>query len=403
MPESEHNAPPTAIPENRAGSMEAPPDVVLLAVTGMSPAILTETVWALAQLPEPIVPTRVQVVTTLEGRRNLERLFNPVADLGGLSPWEALRQAIAHKGHSIEGRLRFGLTGADVQVIADTDPSTGTSRELSDLRTPAENLAAADTLLDAVRGLTANPDVRVIGSIAGGRKTMGALLYACFTLAAREEDQLTHVLVSEPFETLPGFWFPDQPGPDLIARDGSTHAPGEARVELAEIAFVPLRNLFHQQLGRPVGSFSRLVEACRLEVREQSTQHLRVTIDTQRTSIEINLQRLDLAPREHLILLFLATRAKRRDPDLGAFGLAPDPLGEFQQELRRQADPRHLGDWRHGACTTDTLEEQDLRRALSSLRKRLRGAGPDGAQLAGLLPERGRFTLDLPPAQIHLR
>jgi CRISPR-associated protein (TIGR02584 family) len=402
MPESEGIGSMDS-PETRPGTRDAPPDVVLLAVTGMSPAILTETVWALAQLPDPIIPTRVQVVTTLEGRRNLERLFAPVDGLGGVSPWEALRQALARMGHSLEGRLRFGLTGTDIQVIADADRTTGTSRELSDLRTPAENLAAADTLLDAVRGLASNPDVRVIGSIAGGRKTMGALLYACFTLAAREEDQLTHVLVSEPFETLPGFWFPGQPGPDLVARNGTAHAPAQARVELAEIAFVPLRNLFHQQLGRPVGSFSRLVEACRVQAREQSAQHLRLTIDTHRTSIEVNFQRLDLAPREQLLLLFLATRAKRREPDLGAFGLAPDPLREFQSELRNQADRRHLGDWRHGACTTDNLEEQDLRRALSSLRKRLRSSGSDGAQLAALLPERGRFTLDLPPTQIHLR
>lgn len=383
--------------------VDSEPDVVLLAVTGMSPAILTETIWALATLPEPVLPTRVQVITTAEGRRQLERLFKPVPELDQLSPWEALRRSLAQRGHRLEGRLRFGLTGSDVLVITNTDPATETSRELSDLRSAEDNLAAADTILDVVRGLTANPDVRVIGSLAGGRKTMGALLYACFTLAAREQDQLTHVLVSDPFETLPGFWFPDQPGPPLTTRAGSEHPPAEARIELAQIAFVPLRNLFQRELGRPVGSFTRLVESCRQQIREQSSQSLRLTIETQRTSIEINLQRIDPAPREHLLLLFLATRAKRNDPDLGAFNLAPEPLADFQVILRREADPRNLGDWRHGACTTDSLDEQDIRRALSSLRKRLRASGPDGAHLADLLPERGRFTLELSPAQIHLR
>jgi CRISPR-associated protein (TIGR02584 family) len=400
MPESDAVA---SLQPPDSHAVDSEPDVVLLAVTGMSPAILTETIWALATLPEPVLPTRIQVITTAEGRRQLERLFVPVPELEGLSPWEALRRSLAHLGHRLEGRLRFGLTGSDVQVITDTDPTTGISRELTDLRSASDNLAAADTLLEIVRGLTSNPDVRVIGSLAGGRKTMGALLYACFTLAAREQDQLTHVLVSEPFETLPGFWFPAQPGPALTTRTGTKHPPSEAHIELAQIAFVPLRNLFQRELGRPVGSFARLVDSCRQHVREQSSQSLRLTIDSQRPSIEVNLQRIDPAPREHLLLLFLATRAKRNDPDLGAFTLAPEPLAEFQKELRRDADPRNLGDWRHSACTSDSLDEQDIRRALSSLRKRLRDCGADGTRLADLLPERGRFTLDLPPAQIHLR
>ena len=40
-------------------------EIVLLAVTGMSPAVLTETVWALAQERPPIIPNRVVVLTTL--------------------------------------------------------------------------------------------------------------------------------------------------------------------------------------------------------------------------------------------------------------------------------------------------------------------------------------------------
>lgn len=369
----------------------------------MSPAILTETIWGLAHLPEPIVPTRVIAVTTQEGSRQLGRLFEACPELGGLSPWDALRQHLAQSGLEVTGRLRFGLTGNDIHVITDADPTTGASRELTDLRTRADNLAAADAILDSVRSLTSNPDLRVIGSLAGGRKTMGALLYACFTLAARECDQLTHVLVSEPFETLPGFWFPDQPGNPLTARDGTRHTAAQALVELAEVAFVPLRSLFQRELGRQVGSFSRLIDAARNQVRQYAGESLRLTVESTRTSIEVNQRHLDLGPREQLLLLFLVSRSKRGEPDLGSFSHVPELLAGFQRELRLEADPRNLGDWRHGGCTTDPLDEQDIRRALSSLRKRLREAGTDGATLSHLLPERGRFTLDLPSAQIFLR
>jgi hypothetical protein len=89
-------------------------------------------------------------------------------------------------------------------------PELGRSRELDDLRSPADNEAAADFLLEQVRTIVENPDTRLVASLAGGRKTMGAILYAALTLVAREDDRITHVLVKEPFETLREFWYPAQ-------------------------------------------------------------------------------------------------------------------------------------------------------------------------------------------------
>ena len=56
-------------------------------------------------------------------------------------------------------------------------------------------------MLDQFRMVVEKADATLIASIAGGRKTMGALLYGCMTLLGRETDRLTHVLVHEPFET----------------------------------------------------------------------------------------------------------------------------------------------------------------------------------------------------------
>ena len=47
-------------------------DTVLVAVTGMSPAIITETVWALAHEKPVIIPDRVMVVTTARGAVDLK-------------------------------------------------------------------------------------------------------------------------------------------------------------------------------------------------------------------------------------------------------------------------------------------------------------------------------------------
>jgi hypothetical protein len=294
-------------------------------------------------------------------------------------------------------------------VITTPDARTGRARELADLRTPADNEAAADFLLEQVRALVENPDVRLIASLAGGRKTMGALLYACFTLAARETDRLTHVLVNEPFDTLRGFWFPGQPGGPVAKANNRTqkaeteHDPAAAVVELADVPFVPLRNLFHRDLGRPAGRFALLVENCREQVRRAAGDHVRLALEQSRCEIEVNGSRAKLAPREHLLLLFLAARAKRGEPALASFKDAEAPLNAFRDEVRATGNPRDFADWRHSDSLRSALEDQEMRRALSSLRDKLRRAGGNAHLLLPCLPEKGRFSLTVSPALIHLK
>ena len=125
--------------------------------------------------------------------------------------WDALRARLAALGHDLTGRLQFGTTGGDIRVFSAPDRRTGRSRELEDIRTPEDNQAAADLVLDEVRRITFNDDTRLVASLAGGRKTMGALLYAALSLLGRPQDRLTHVLVNEPFDDprlAPRFYFP---------------------------------------------------------------------------------------------------------------------------------------------------------------------------------------------------
>lgn len=393
-----------------AGSPLHGPEVVLLAVTGMSPAILTETIWALAHPAadsgeEPVLPHRVIVLTTTVGRREIESsLFAPLPRLGGVSAWEALRAALAAAGHDLRGRLRFGTTPDDLRVFTTADRTTGRTVELEDIRSPADNEAAANFILEQVRGLVEDPDKTVIATLAGGRKTMGALLYACFSLIGRDGDRLTHVLVSEPFDQMRDFFFPGQPGGELPHRDGGVFQPFAARVELANVPFVPLRQLFRRELGRAAGGFMRLVEACRAGVRERLGEAVRLTLERGRAEIEVNGQRLKLAPREQLLLLFLAHRAKNGEPPFAMQKDALDDLNAFRERLRAGAPKQDWSDWRQAdSLKAPVTDDQDIRRALSSLREKLLGAGGEAAALAACLPERGRCSLDVPAALIFLK
>ncbi len=379
-------------------------ETILLAVIGLSPAVLTETLWALAQEADPILPDRIVVITTSTGRALLEqKLFTPDPCLNDLCPWDALRQALAQSGHSLEKRLRFGATPSDICVFTATDPATGRSRELSDLRTPQDNEAAADFLLDQVRTVVENPDARLIASMAGGRKTMGALLYACLTLAGRETDRLTHVLVNEPYETLPGFWFPAQPGPPLKDRQGNLLSPLQAQVELADVPFVPLRNLFQRELGRPVGTFSRLVDACRATLRRRAAEDLQLTIDPTRHEIELGGRTLKLAPLEMLTLLFLGTRAKRGERAFNSYKDAQEELNSFREQQRDSRPTSIPSDWRHSEALRQICDDRTIIRSISDLRAKLRTFGDLGPLLAACLPEKGRCSLDIPGPAIFIK
>ena len=128
-------------------------EIVLLAVTGMSPAVLTETVWALA-FPEDkatasILPDRVVVLTTAEGRCQIaDELFTPRPDFGGDCVWDALRTALERAGHDLTGKLRFGTTGDDLRVFTIARGHGERSEELADIRTRAQYDAAADFMMD---------------------------------------------------------------------------------------------------------------------------------------------------------------------------------------------------------------------------------------------------------------
>lgn len=377
-------------------SIDEPSDTWLVAVTGMSPAVLTETVWALAHEAEPVIPNRVVAITTLAGREMLLReLFEPREALGGVCVWDDLRRALSEQGHDLSDRLRFGTTADDVRVITCMESASGRSRELADLRNLQENEAAADFLLDVVRGIAANPDTRLIASIAGGRKTMGALMYACMTLAGRETDRLTHILVNEPYETLPGFFFPGQSGPALKARQGDgLYAPADAVLELAEVPFVALRNLFQRELGQSAGNFSNLVASCRTEIRRQAAEGLRLELFVHRAALRLNHVDVALTEREKHLLLLLAERAKHEKPQLASFKEGWEALNQHAEEwdrLKRNGSlPANVPD------AADFQDDQDVRRTLSDLRRKLRNLGQAGQILADALPARGRFSLDVP-------
>ena len=133
---------------------------ILLAVTGLSPQVVTETLYALAVTQDPPwIPDEVQLITTAEGAERAR-----LALLSEQPGWFARLL-----GDYQLPPIHF--TPGQIHSILDTD-----GQPLADIRSAEDNERMADAITERVRLLTVDPETELHVSIAGGRKTMGFYL-----------------------------------------------------------------------------------------------------------------------------------------------------------------------------------------------------------------------------------
>ncbi|HMZ80398.1 MAG TPA: CRISPR-associated ring nuclease Csm6 [Acidobacteriota bacterium] len=220
---------------------------ILLCVAGMTPQIVTETLYALTQVRKETVD-EIRVITTLTGRDHMTaKLLDPAT------------------GRFFAFCRDFGIDPATIQFdetcIALLHAPDG--RTFDDIRTEFDNECAANQICGMVRELTRDPNCHLHASIAGGRKTMAVYLTAAMQLFGRAHDRLSHVLVSEGFETHPEFYYlPPEPRPLTVrTSDGSlrTASTAEASIFLADIPYIRLRGMVADWVGNPPGDYGDLV------------------------------------------------------------------------------------------------------------------------------------------------
>jgi CRISPR-associated protein (TIGR02584 family) len=206
------------------------PRRILLAVTGLSPQIVTETLYALAVERSPVwVPTEIRIITTGRGAQcAAEALL-----AGGRGWFHRLRA-----DHRLP-EIAFGVDNIHIITGPDGTP-------LDDILEEADNAAVADLITEEVRAITADPNASLHVSIAGGRKTMGFYVGYALSLFGRAQDRLSHVLVSPPYESRPDFFYPAPRAKD-------------ARVHLGPIPFVRLREGLPESLLEGGARFSEVV------------------------------------------------------------------------------------------------------------------------------------------------
>lgn len=221
------------------------PRKILLAVTGLSPQIITETLYALALSSEnKFIPTEIHIITTNDGAK--------LAKTSLLHPDGGQFYAML-KDYPQLGNPQFNED--NIHIIKNKNIS------LSDIRTPEDNAATADTITALMAKLTSDNNCTIHVSIAGGRKTMGFYLAYAFSLFARPQDKLSHVLVSAPFENHPEFFFPPLSPKRLTSQEGNHIDTADAIVTLAEIPVVHLRHGLPKELSQGKATYINTVNS----------------------------------------------------------------------------------------------------------------------------------------------
>ncbi|WP_071058851.1 CRISPR-associated ring nuclease Csm6 [Pelistega sp. MC2] len=202
--------------------MEQQYQKILVAVTGMSPQVLTETIYALYK-DKQWIPDEVHVLTTAMGAANIrDTLLGKGGYLQKLIKDYHLSPIVFDESH--------------IHVIKDNQ-----QQPLADIRTPEQNSEAADMIMQFMFNLCKLANTQIHVSIAGGRKSMGFYIGYALSLFGRPQDSLSHVLVEEAFEQNPEFFYPSVEK-QLVhtARSGCRDA-STAKVMLADIPFVRIR------------------------------------------------------------------------------------------------------------------------------------------------------------------
>ncbi|WP_395005255.1 CRISPR-associated ring nuclease Csm6 [Undibacterium sp.] len=174
---------------------------ILILLVGMSPAVVTETIWALCEnVPdyEKFRPDRIVVITTADGRKILQssllRSGATRAPLKRVIDLLDLPETCAQVDRGFEIRCPQSEQGVIYEDAHETD-------ELDQM---------GDLIFSTVLEFTRSEDTRICLSLSGGRKSMSHLAGQTIALLARPRDFLVHVVVEPPrLEQCKDFYFPD--------------------------------------------------------------------------------------------------------------------------------------------------------------------------------------------------
>ncbi|MCF6246497.1 MAG: CRISPR-associated ring nuclease Csm6 [Desulfobacula sp.] len=292
---------------------------ILLAVVGLSPQVITETLYALLEAGKDI--HEIIVITTRQGK---ERIYSTLF--------------AGEKGNFNQFLLEYDIpkdsilfNHGSIHVICDENGNV-----ISDLTTEDENRHLLKLCLKLSFKLTNMPGSAIYFSVAGGRKTMSSCLTLAAQLYGRPQDRLCHVLISPEFESNPCFYYPPKINTSikLKNKDGETFYKNTkyAKINLVNIPFVSIRNYLANEHLKEVKDPGTLM----LSLVQDLKPTLRVDF-TLKKIIYKNIE-LDLMPAHLALYGFFVLLKKKCKKQIETCGSCTDCFLKNHEVLDRQSE-----------------------------------------------------------------
>ena len=125
---------------------------ILFSVAGMSPAIITETLFGLKN--HNVVGGEIHLLTTSFGKKKMDEVL--LGDNGQVAAFNKMY------------KTNWLISPKSIETLLDNK-----KQPLEDLRSSIDNENAANAIVEKVRFWTEQSDVVLHASVAGGRKTLG--------------------------------------------------------------------------------------------------------------------------------------------------------------------------------------------------------------------------------------
>ncbi len=223
------------------------PRRVLLAATGISLQIVTETLYRLIHQEPPFIPTEIALVATGDAAERV-RLELLSADPGWF-----------HRLCRDCGIDRIRFEESDIRVLAAAD-----GQPLADIRDLHHNERAADLITDVVRELSADPNCAITPPSPAVERpwvsSWGFFLGYAMSLFGRRQDRLSQVLIPEGYEGHPLFFYPTRERRVIYDRTNRPMDTRDATVTLADIPFVRLGDALAEDLRTGQAGYTETVE-----------------------------------------------------------------------------------------------------------------------------------------------
>ena len=308
---------------------------ILLAVTGLSPQVITESLFALHQNNQRV--DAIHVITTRDGK---ELIFAHL--LAGKN------------GHYYRYLEEYGLEAASIDfgphcIHTITDEH---GVEISDIINEDDNERLLKKCLDLTFRFTNQADTAVFFSVAGGRKTMSSCLTLAVQMYGRPQDRLYHVLVSPEFESNRDFYYPPKESNtvEIKNKDGQSFFKETryAQVNLISIPFISIRHrLSPALLHEPTDPATLMLSLIKEE-------EYRLIVNLLTGKIIYKTLEMDLMPARLALYAFFVLQKKNCQKEVETCGSCTECFLDIQAIYQKQDE---ITDFYRRICGSRPLDE----------------------------------------------